>query len=121
MRPKRSLTASMMSLMASSAFIAPASGYSRPLAASTRHPAPALDSDPLSRSLVTLGGRLLSGSAPGAECYAFARALATSSVETTMRKLTVAATQFACGTDSKANVDRAEALVRQAAGKGAQI
>ena len=38
-----------------------------------------------------------------------------------MRKVTVAVTQFACGGDIKANVDKAEALVRQAAGKGAQI
>jgi N-carbamoylputrescine amidase len=38
-----------------------------------------------------------------------------------MHKLTVAVTQFACGPDSKANVDKAEALMRQAASKGAQI
>jgi len=38
-----------------------------------------------------------------------------------MRKVTLAATQFACGPDSKANVDRAEALARQAAAKGAEI
>ena len=38
-----------------------------------------------------------------------------------MRKVTLAATQFACGADSKANVDKAEALVRQAAANGAQI
>ena len=38
-----------------------------------------------------------------------------------MRKLTVAATQFACGPDIKTNVDKAEALVRQAAAKGAQV
>jgi N-carbamoylputrescine amidase len=38
-----------------------------------------------------------------------------------MRKLTAAATQFACSPDSKSNVDKAEALVRQAAGRGAQI
>jgi N-carbamoylputrescine amidase len=35
--------------------------------------------------------------------------------------LTVAATQFACSWDIPANLDRAEALVRQAAGQGAQI
>jgi len=38
-----------------------------------------------------------------------------------MRKVTLAATQFASGADSRANVDTAEALVRQAAAKGAQI
>ena len=38
-----------------------------------------------------------------------------------MRKLTLAATQFACGPATPANVDRAEALVRQAAGRGAAI
>ena len=35
--------------------------------------------------------------------------------------LVVAATQFACGEDPKANADRAEALVREAAGKGARL
>lgn len=38
-----------------------------------------------------------------------------------MRITTVAATQFACSWDLPANADRAEALVRQAAGKGAQV
>jgi N-carbamoylputrescine amidase len=38
-----------------------------------------------------------------------------------MRHVTVAATQFACTWDLPANADRAEALVRQAAGQGAQI
>ena len=38
-----------------------------------------------------------------------------------MREVTVAATQTACGPDRAANVDRAEALVREAAGRGAQI
>ncbi len=38
-----------------------------------------------------------------------------------MRRLTVAATQFACGPDIAGNVDKAEALVRQAAARGAQI
>jgi N-carbamoylputrescine amidase len=38
-----------------------------------------------------------------------------------MRLLTVAATQFACSWDLSANADRAEALVRQAAGQGAQV
>lgn len=38
-----------------------------------------------------------------------------------MRMVTVAATQMACGPDSAANVARAEALVREAAGRGAQI
>ncbi|WP_136644395.1 N-carbamoylputrescine amidase [Tabrizicola sp. YIM 78059] len=38
-----------------------------------------------------------------------------------MRHLTVAATQFACTWDLPANADRAEALVRQAAGQGAQV
>ncbi|MES2969651.1 MAG: N-carbamoylputrescine amidase [Pseudomonadota bacterium] len=38
-----------------------------------------------------------------------------------MRQLTVAATQFACTWDLPANADRAEALVRQAAAKGAQV
>ena len=38
-----------------------------------------------------------------------------------MRKLTLAATQFACGTDSAGNLDRAEALVRRAAAEGAEV
>ncbi len=38
-----------------------------------------------------------------------------------MRKITVAATQFACSWDLPANADRAEALIRQAAGQGAQV
>jgi N-carbamoylputrescine amidase len=38
-----------------------------------------------------------------------------------MRKVTVAATQMTCGTDTGANIARAEKLVREAAGKGAQI
>jgi len=37
------------------------------------------------------------------------------------RELTVAATQFACGWDIPANLDTAERLVREAAGRGAQI
>ena len=36
-----------------------------------------------------------------------------------MRKLTLAATQFACGGDSGRNLDKAEALVRRAAAEGA--
>jgi len=38
-----------------------------------------------------------------------------------MRTVTVAATQMACGIDAAANILQAEALVREAAGKGAQI
>ena len=38
-----------------------------------------------------------------------------------MRKVMVAATQFACGPDRSANVAKAEALVRQAAARGAGI
>lgn len=39
-----------------------------------------------------------------------------------MRNVTVAATQFACSWDLPANIDRAEALIRDAhAGKGAQV
>ncbi len=38
-----------------------------------------------------------------------------------MRPVTLAATQFACSWDLPANADKAEALVRQAAGKGAQV
>lgn len=37
------------------------------------------------------------------------------------RIVTVAATQFACGLDQAANIDRAETLVRKAAAEGAQI
>lgn len=36
-------------------------------------------------------------------------------------KVTVAATQMACSWDLESNIDRAESLVRQAAGEGAQI
>jgi N-carbamoylputrescine amidase len=39
----------------------------------------------------------------------------------TPRRVTVAATQFACGWDRQQNIDRAEALVRQAARDGAQV
>jgi N-carbamoylputrescine amidase len=38
-----------------------------------------------------------------------------------MRKVKVAATQFACSTDADANVQKAEALVRKAAADGARI
>lgn len=38
-----------------------------------------------------------------------------------MRSVTVAATQFACTWDLPANAERAEALVREAAGQGAQV
>jgi N-carbamoylputrescine amidase len=38
-----------------------------------------------------------------------------------MRHVTLAATQFACSWDLEANADRAEALVRDAAAKGAQV
>ena len=38
-----------------------------------------------------------------------------------MRPVTLAVTQFACTWDLPANADRAEALVRQAAGQGAQV
>ena len=38
-----------------------------------------------------------------------------------MRLVTVAATQFACTWDLPVNADRAEALVRQAAGQGANV
>ena len=38
-----------------------------------------------------------------------------------MRKVTVAATQMTCSWDTEANLDRAEKLVRDAAGQGAQI
>jgi N-carbamoylputrescine amidase len=38
-----------------------------------------------------------------------------------MRNITVAATQMQCGPDSHENIARAERLVRQAAGQGAQI
>ena len=37
------------------------------------------------------------------------------------RKVTVAATQFACGLDRQANIDKAEQMVRRAAGAGARI
>lgn len=36
-------------------------------------------------------------------------------------KVTLAATQFACSTDAADNLDRAERLVREAAGRGAQV
>jgi len=36
-------------------------------------------------------------------------------------KVTLAATQFACSTDATDNLDRAEQLVREAAGRGAQV
>jgi N-carbamoylputrescine amidase len=38
-----------------------------------------------------------------------------------MRQVTVAATQFACSWDLPSNADRAEALIRNAAAKGAQV
>lgn len=38
-----------------------------------------------------------------------------------MKKVTVAATQMACGTDAGANLDRAEKLIREAAARGANI
>lgn len=38
-----------------------------------------------------------------------------------MRNVTVAATQMACGSDRESNIARAERLVREAAGRGAQI
>lgn len=41
--------------------------------------------------------------------------------ERTARPVTVAATQFACSWDREANMARAERLVREAAGRGAQI
>lgn len=37
------------------------------------------------------------------------------------RRVTVAATQFACGWDAEVNIARAESLVREAAAKGAEI
>ena len=37
------------------------------------------------------------------------------------REVTLAATQFACAWDVPANLDAAEGLVREAAGRGAQI
>ena len=36
-------------------------------------------------------------------------------------KVTLAATQFACSANAAGNLDRAEHLVREAAGKGAQV
>jgi N-carbamoylputrescine amidase len=42
-------------------------------------------------------------------------------LERPARPVMVAATQFACSWDLAANLDRAEALVREAAGRGAQI
>ncbi|WP_231575928.1 N-carbamoylputrescine amidase [Pseudorhodobacter ferrugineus] len=41
--------------------------------------------------------------------------------KTPMRNATLAATQFACSWDLPANADKAEALVRDAAGQGAQV
>jgi N-carbamoylputrescine amidase len=38
-----------------------------------------------------------------------------------MRKITLAATQFACSWDARANIDKAKALVRAAAAKGANV
>jgi N-carbamoylputrescine amidase len=38
-----------------------------------------------------------------------------------MRKLTLAAAQFACGPDAAANLDKAEAMVRRAAAEGAAV
>lgn len=38
-----------------------------------------------------------------------------------MRKVTVAATQMACSWDRQATLDKAESLVRKAAGQGANI
>lgn len=43
------------------------------------------------------------------------------SAKSRSRKVTVAATQFACSWDRDANIARAEALVREAAGRGAQV
>ncbi len=42
-------------------------------------------------------------------------------LQSTPRPVTVAVTQFACGWDIAANIVRAEALVREAAGRGAQV
>ncbi len=38
-----------------------------------------------------------------------------------MSQVTVAATQFACGSDFPANIETAARMVRQAASRGAQI
>lgn len=38
-----------------------------------------------------------------------------------MRQLTLAATQFACGSDTPTNIDKAELLIRQAAKRGAAV
>jgi N-carbamoylputrescine amidase len=43
------------------------------------------------------------------------------SAKSSPKKITVAATQFACSGDRQANLARAEALVHEAAGRGAQI
>jgi N-carbamoylputrescine amidase len=43
------------------------------------------------------------------------------SVKPSSKKVTVAASQFACTWDRDANIARAEALVREAAGRGAQV
>ena len=42
-------------------------------------------------------------------------------LQSSPRKVTVAATQFACGWDREANLAKAESLVREAAARGAQI
>jgi N-carbamoylputrescine amidase len=42
-------------------------------------------------------------------------------VEAEVRNLTLAATHFACGPHMPENMDGAEAMVRQAAGRGAQV
>ena len=42
-------------------------------------------------------------------------------LQTTLRPVTVAATQLACGWDVAANIARAEGLVRDAAARGAQV
>src|ERR1043166_10091872 len=38
-----------------------------------------------------------------------------------MRTITLAATQFACSWDARSNIDKAKALVRAAAAKGANV
>ena len=44
-----------------------------------------------------------------------------STARASSRKVTVAATQFACSRDADANIARAESLVREAATRGAQV
>ncbi|MBM4213480.1 MAG: N-carbamoylputrescine amidase [Gammaproteobacteria bacterium] len=44
-----------------------------------------------------------------------------STLNASSRKVTVAATQFACSWDAAANIARAESLVREAAARGAQV